>query len=52
MSVNGNEETHIRDLNSVEFTYNSIIHCLCTINSLTLDVGIVANVCSLSNYPS
>ena len=31
---------------------NSIIHCSCTINSITLDVGIIASVCSLPNSPS
>jgi len=36
VSVSGNEETHIRELNSVMFTCNSIIHCSRTINSSTL----------------
>jgi len=52
VSVIGNEEIHIRDLNSVQFTCNSIIHRLCTINSSTLDVGIIASVCGLPNSPS
>jgi len=52
VGVNCNEETHIRDLNSIQFTCNSIIHCLCTINSSTVDVGIIASVCSLNNSPS
>jgi hypothetical protein len=52
LGVNCNEETHIRELNSVQFTCNSIIHCLCTINSSTLDVGIIASVLILPNSPS
>ena len=52
VGINCNEQTHIRELNSIQFTYNSIIHCLCTINSSTLDVGIIANVCILPNSPS
>ena len=39
MSINGNEETHVLDLNSIQFTCNSIIHCLCTINSGKLGKG-------------
>ena len=50
--VNDNEETHIRELNSTQLTCNSNIHCLCTINSSTLDVGIIASVCRLPNSPS
>ena len=37
VSVNGNEETHIRELNSILFTCNSIIHCSSTINVSSLE---------------
>jgi hypothetical protein len=40
-----------RELNSIQFICINIIHCLCTINSITLDVGIIANVCGLPNSP-
>jgi hypothetical protein len=31
--------------------FNSIIHYSCTMNSSTLDVGIIASVCGLPNSP-
>ena len=49
VSANVNEGTHNHDsrTQSIQFTRNSIIHCLYTINSSTLDVGIIASVFSL-----
>ena len=35
-----------------KFTYNSIIHYSCTINCSTLDMQIIASMCSLPNFPS
>jgi hypothetical protein len=49
--VNCNEETHIRDLNSMQLTYNSIIPCLCTINSSTLDVAIYCECVQPEQFP-
>ena len=39
-------------IESVQFICISIIRCLCTVNSSTLDVGIIASVCGLPNSPS
>jgi len=39
-------------MNSIQFTCNSNIHYSCTINSSTLDVGIIESVCGLSNSSS
>ena len=36
----------------IQFTCISNIHCLCTVSPITLDVGIIASVCSLPNSPS
>jgi len=52
VSVNGNEETHFRDLNLMHFTSISNVHYSCATNSSTLDVGIIASVCGLPNSPS
>ena len=48
ISANVNEGSK---LNSIQFTCISIIHCLCTANSSTLDVGIIASVCGLPQFP-
>jgi hypothetical protein len=52
VSGNGDEKPHIGDLNQYSSLLTALFTCLCTINSSTLNVGIIASLCNLPNSPS
>jgi hypothetical protein len=52
VSANVNEGSTYRELNLIQFSCNTIIQCLCTINFSTLEVEIIGSECGLLNSSS